>query len=292
MASPDRLLFARPEKDELEERFLVLDGFGQPEGDPATHQVALSLEQAFPFVQVDAPIAAAETISDDTTVQLSFEHQAEKLRKALDVSEVPTHIYAYSQAGITAAAVLSGGSRRENIKSITFVGTPLDAEREQERVSRYAAPEMGGMFEYVYDQLPAHLALASLQSVVCFKPKKGDPRYVAITDEYMNSFPSTAQHISNLSDVAQSYPTTTLISAGAENMTDCTPINARTVGEVLDIPFADDYFDLDWRHQRQGIVIEGANHRLGEYNRTVTIPRIFRLRTHLAENALMLAAYR
>jgi hypothetical protein len=80
------------------------------------------------------------------------------------------------------------------------------------------------------------------------------------------------------------YPTT-LVSLGAERVTDCTPDNARAFAADADITFARGLDDLDPIHPRQAVVIDGAPHRLGREHRTVTVPRLYRLRTTLAEDA-------
>lgn len=287
MALNERLSFWVPESYD-QSRVIVVDGFGQAEGDRVTHDIPDSFQASFPGINVDAPIPMAETLSEDTTLQLSFDEQAKRVKAAIEASDQPAHLYAFSQGGMATAEVLASEDF-ENVETVTFVGTPLDAEYEQERIARLEASDMGGMFEYVAAQLPARMGDAALQGVVRFAPRKGDPRYVGITDGYMASFPSTGRHLKNLAAVAETYHTT-LVSAGAEEMTDCTPVNARTFGRTVDMPFTSNPRELDWQHQRQGFVIEGANHRLGEHHRAVTIPRIYRLRTHLADRALLAMA--
>jgi hypothetical protein len=283
MASKERLIFSRSKNSEMP-HILIVDGFGQPAGDPVTHEVATSLRTAFPDTRVLSPLSAAETLSDDTTVQLPFDTQTENIRKAIP-SNAPTHIYAYSQGGIAVADLLARTSFPQ-VESVTFVGTPLDTEREQERVTRLVASEMGGGFEYVEAQLPAHIARSGLEGVVRFQPRHGDSAYVGLTVDYLRSFPSKRTNFSNLGHVASKYATT-LISLGDEKVTDCTPKNARAFGEAIKMPFADQIQKLDWRRPRQGIVIERAPHRLGSAHRTETIPRILRLRTRLGAGALM-----
>jgi len=287
MALQERLSFWVPENYD-QSRVIVVDGFGQAPGDRVTHDIPKGLTASFPGINVDTPIATADAISDDTTLQLPFDEQAQKIKDTMTESDMPTHIYAYSQGGIAVADVLGSGEDFDNVETVTFVGTPLDTEREQERIARLQVSDMGGTFEYVETQLPQRLASIALQGVVRFQPKVGSPRYVGITDEYLASFPSADQHFRNLGQVSQRYHTT-LVSAGAEEVTDCSPINATTVGKSIDMPFTHDPRDLDWSCQRQGFVIDGANHRLGEHHRLVTVPRIFRLRTRLAERALLAA---
>lgn len=284
MASGERLSFGVPKNYGTSE-VIVVDGFGQPPGDRVTHDIPPALIDAFPGVVADAPISTAETLEPDTTLQLSFSEQAEKVRTALETSSRPVNVVAYSQGGIAVAEVLAT-EKFDNVESVMFIGTPISTEGERRRIERLAAHESGESFGYVYDQVSFEMADKALQGVVRFQPK-GSPRsrYVGITEEYMDSFPTTTQHFSNLHGVANSYRTT-LVSAGAEDVTDCTPETARQIGKVLDMPFTDDFRNLDWAEPRQGFVIPNANHRLGSKNRRETLPRIFGLRNEMAYRAL------
>lgn len=286
MASIERLTFLRPEESERP-RILIVDGFGQRANDPVTHEVAAALAEAFPQAEVPRPLATAETVGEDTTVQLSFADQTEKVYAELDGLKSPTYVYGYSQGGVAVASALAH-KNFPHIKSVTFVGTPINTEREQERITRLNTADMGGVFEYVATQMTGRLARKALAGAVSFHPRQGNPRYVGLTEEYLNSFPSKSTHISNLGHVANTYPTT-IVSLGGEEVTDCTPENARTLGKSIKMPITDRIEALDWELPRQGVVIKGAPHRLGKEHRTVTIPRIMRLRTRLGADALMYA---
>lgn len=256
-------------------RFVIIEGFGQPPADRVTWQVASALREAFPHAEVLDPIATADTLGDDTTLQLPFRQQEERLEAALAPDTVETHLYVYSQ-GVFPAAALLAKRRFPHVASVTLVGVPLRASFERKRILSLDVSGMGNVYEHVCDQLPSGVSLAG---VVRFQPRGvPDPHYVGVSVAYRDTFPWDRRHWRNLAAVAGSYPTT-LVVLGAEDTTDCYPDNARRIAPHLGIPVAAGMDELDPTHLSQGIVLPGAAHRMGSYHRTVTIPRLYRLRT-------------
>jgi hypothetical protein len=155
-------------------KIVIIDGFGQRENDHVTGQVAAALRDAFPHAEVPDPIATAWTIAQDTTLQLSFSRQAKRLRTALRWDGREVHVYAYSQGAFPAAMVLAS-QRFAHVASVTLVGAPLRASREQKRIDALDISGMGEVFAYVADQLPDTLP-ASLVAVVRYEKRGGLPR--------------------------------------------------------------------------------------------------------------------
>jgi pimeloyl-ACP methyl ester carboxylesterase len=262
-------------------RIILIQGFGQLPDCRVTEEMAASLREAFPHAEVPDPIATAEMLGDDITLQLPFDQQSYLLLDLLLSDQRETHVCAYSQGGFAVAELLSR-RRYPHVASVMLIGTPLTASRERSRIERLIVSDMGGMFEYVHNEMPVGV---SLSGVVCFKPTNSRPTYVGISERYARSFPSDAVHYRNLRTVMDRYRTT-VVSLGAEAVTDCTPVNARRLfEETWGMPFADSMDDLDPIHRSQGIVIEGAPHRLGQQHRQATLPRLYSLRTELAEFA-------
>lgn len=263
-------------------RFVLMDGFGQHPRDRVTWQVASALKDAFPAAKVVEPIAAAVPLGPDTMLQLTFRQQALFLERALDADERETHLYVYSQ-GVFPAAALLARRRFPQLASVTLVGPPLRASTERRRILALDVSDMGSIYEHVSDQLLPGIDLAGVvRHQLHGEP---EPYFVAVSVSYRDSFPWDRRHWQNLAALARTYPTT-LVVMGEEKTTDCYPDNARSVAPALGIPFAASMDDLDPLHPNQAIVIDGASHRLGVTHRTVTIPRLYRLRTTtLAQSA-------
>jgi hypothetical protein len=83
-------------------------------------------------------------------------------------------VYAYSQGAFPAAMVLAS-QRFAHVASVTLVGAPLRASREQKRIDALDISGMGEVFAYVADQLPDTLP-ASLVAVVRYEKRGGLPR--------------------------------------------------------------------------------------------------------------------
>lgn len=286
MASPERLSFDAP-KNQEQQKIIIVDGFAQRGGDVVTHQMAAALERMVPGVIVENPLATAEMLSDDTTVQLPFHEQATRLHDLVaEDSDTPTHIIAYSQGGIATGEAFGMSPPLPQVKSITFVGTPLEVERERDRVSSLGnAGDMGGAFEHVMDQMyDRGMGYAALAGVAYFEPRNNTPLSVGLTEAYLDSFPDNATHFARLGDITRNYRTT-LVSMEKERVTDCTPENAELFGLAVDIPFVPDVSSLSPDAPRQGIVLPNAPHRLGEFHRTQSMPGIIQVRA-LARKAL------
>lgn len=261
-------------------RIVLIDGFGQPAGSKVTHDVASALTDAYPQAEVLPPIATAVTLSDDTTLQNSFDDQAMDLCEVLALDDRETYIYAHSQASFPVAAVLGAG-RYPHVAGVMFVGIPLLASREAARIEALDISDMGGVFGYVNDQLPDEVNLAG---VVRCKRDDGEPLYVGISEEYASSFPSNHLYYRNLNAVASVYPTL-LVSLGEEIVTDCVPIRAAKFANRFEMPFANSFDELIPGVRHQAVVIPGAPHRLGKMHRTRTVPRLFELCTPLSKYA-------
>lgn len=250
-------------------RILIVDGFGQHPRSPVTHEVAHALRHLYPHADVPDPLATAAMVGDDVALQADFTAQADRVHDAVTAGAGELHVYAYSQGCIPVAEVLAA-QHHPHVASVTLVGAPLRASSERQRIAELDVSGMGGVFEYVEAHTPKDTPLAG---VVGFQPANNNRLYVGITMRYTTSFPADHTHYRNLAATIRGYPTT-LAVCGAENVTDCTPSNARVFAAAVGIPYTTTTAGVGGGSR--AVVLPGAPHRLGHHHRTVTIPALYR----------------